>query len=131
VTRAMDKTTQDKVAAIAEALQGFIPALEDADPRQRAYIYTEDATFAMPGAPLLQGRAEMLRRLESGTPLRSVTITPSIIEARDDLAYAYGLFSCVQDERPVTLRFLMVLRNEADGAWRIAREFLAAESPTP
>jgi ketosteroid isomerase-like protein len=131
VTRAADKTTRDEAAAIAEALQGFIPALEDADPRQRAYIYTEDATFAMPGAPLLQGRAEMLRRLESGTPLRSVTITPSIIEARDDLAYAYGLFSCVQDERPVTLRFLMVLRNEADGAWRIAREFLAAESPTP
>jgi ketosteroid isomerase-like protein len=31
----------------------------------------------------------------------------------------------------VTLRFLMVLRKEPDGAWRIAREFLAAESPTP
>jgi ketosteroid isomerase-like protein len=31
----------------------------------------------------------------------------------------------------VTLRFLMVLRKEVDGAWRIAREFLAAESPTP
>lgn len=60
-----------------------------------------------------------------------MTITPSIIEARDDLAYAYGLFTCVQDEHPVTLRFLMVLRKEADGAWRIAREFLAAESPTP
>ena len=131
MTQATDTSTRDEVAAITEALQGFIPALEDADPRQRADIYTEDATFAMPGAPLLQGRAEMLRRLENGTPLRSVTITPSIIEARDDLAYAYGIFSCVQDERPVTLRFLMVLRNEADGAWRIAREFLAAESPTP
>ena len=131
VTRATDKTAPGEVAAITAALQGFIPVLEDVDPRQRAYIYTEDATFAMPGAPLLQGRAEMLRRLERGTLLRSVTITPSIIEARDDLAYAYGLFTCVQDERPVTLRFLMVLRKEADGAWRIAREFLAAESPTP
>ncbi len=73
----------------------------------------------------------MLRRLESGTLLRAVTITPSIIEARENLAYACGLFTCVQDERPVTLRFLIVLRREADGAWRIAREFLAAESPTP
>jgi ketosteroid isomerase-like protein len=115
------------VAAIAAALQGFVPVLEDVDPLQRASIYTEDATFAMPGAPLLQGRAEMLRRLEEGTLLRSVTITPSIIEARDDLAYAHGLFTCVQDERPVTLYFLMVLRKEADGAWRIACEFLAAE----
>lgn len=131
VTRATDTTAPDEVAAIAAALQGFIPALEDVDPRQRAYIYTEDATFAMPGAPLVQGREEMLRRLESGTLLRAVTITPSIIEARENLAYACGLFTCVQDERPVTLRFLMVLRREADGAWRIAREFLAAESPTP
>ena len=80
----------------------------------------------MPGAPLLQGHAEMVRRLEGGTLLRSVTIAASIIEARDDLAYAYGLFTCIQDERPVTC-FLMVLRKEADGAWRIAREFLAAE----
>jgi ketosteroid isomerase-like protein len=131
VTRATDTTEPDDVAAITAALQGFVPALEDADPRQRAYIYTEDATFVMPGALLLQGRPEMLRQLERGTLLRSVTITPSIIEARDDLAYAYGLFTCVQDERPVALRFLMVLRKEADGAWRIAREFLAAESPTP
>src|SRR3954453_17817180 len=99
--------------------------------RFRTRPYTEDATFVMPGAPLLQGRAEMLRRLERGTLLRSVAITPSIIEARHDLAYAYGLFTCVQDERPVALRFLMVLRKEADAAWRIAREFLAAESPTP
>jgi ketosteroid isomerase-like protein len=131
VTGATDTTAPDEVAAITAALQGFIPVLEDPDPRQRAYIYTEDATFAMPGAPLVQGRAEMLRRLERGTLLRSVTITPSIIEARDDLAYAYGVFMCVQDERPVTLRFLMVLRKEVDGAWRIAREFLADESPTP
>jgi ketosteroid isomerase-like protein len=130
VTTAPNTTAPDEVAAITAALQGFIPRLEDADPRQRAYIYTEDATFAMPGAPLLQGRAEMLRRLETGTLLRSVTITPSVIEARDDLAYAYGLFACVQDERPVALHFLMVLRKEADGAWRIAREFLAADSST-
>ena len=131
MTGAGETTAPDAVAAITAALQGFVPVLEDPDPRRRASIYTEDATFVMPGLPVLQGRAEMLRRLESGTLLRSVTITPSIIEARDDLASAYGLFTCVQDERPVSLRFLMVLRKEDDGAWRIAREFLAAESPTP
>lgn len=51
----------------------------------------------MPGAPLIQGRAEMLERLENGTVLRSVTLTPPTIEARDDLAYAYGLFTCIQN----------------------------------
>ena len=125
-----DTTASLSEAEVAAALRAFVPVLEDADPRKRAYIYTDDATFVMPGAPLLQGRAEMLGRLENGTVLRSVTLTPSTIEVRDDLAYAYGLFTCVQDDNSVTLRFLMVLRKETDGAWRIAREFLAADVPS-
>jgi ketosteroid isomerase-like protein len=123
MTETTNTTAVDEVAA---ALQGFIPLLEDPDPRQRVHIYTEDATFVMPGAPLQQGRAEMLRRLETSELLRAVEITPSSIEARDDLAYACGVFSCVHDDQPVTLHFLMALRKEADGSWRIAREFLAA-----
>ena len=122
MTETMDAAAVGEVAA---ALQGFIPLLEDPDPRRRAEIYTEDATFVMPGTSL-QGRAEMLRQLESGTLLRSVTLAPSTIEVRDDLAYACGLFSCVQEDSPVTLHFLMVLRKQTDGAWRIAREFLVA-----
>jgi ketosteroid isomerase-like protein len=121
-----DTTDTAAIDEVAAGLQGLIPLLEDPDPRRRADIYTEDATFVMPGAPLLQGRAAMLQRLESGTRLHDVTLTPSSIEARDDLAYACGVFACVQAESPVTLHFLMVLRKEADGAWRIAREFLAA-----
>jgi ketosteroid isomerase-like protein len=120
MTETTDSAAVDEVAA---ALQGFIPQLEDPDPRRRAYIYTEDATFVMPGTSL-QGRAEMLRQLESGTLLRSVSLTPSTIEVRGNLAYACGLFSCVQEDRPVMLHFLMVLRKETGGAWRIAREFL-------
>jgi ketosteroid isomerase-like protein len=113
---------------VAAALHSFVVLLEDDDPRRRADIYTEDATFVMPGMPLIQGRAEMLRQLENGTLLQSVTLTPTAIEARDDLAYAYGLFSCIQNDSPVTFRFLMVLRKQADGAWRVAREFLASDT---
>lgn len=75
---------------------------------------------------MIQGRAETLRQLEHGTLLRSLTLTPSVIQARDDLAYAYGLFACVQNDSPVTLRFLMVLRKQTDGTWRVAHEFLAS-----
>jgi len=130
VTTPTDTTAAVDEMEVAAALQSFVALLEDDDPRKRADIYTEDATFVMPGTPLIQGRAEMLRQLENGTLLRSVTLTPSAIEARDDLAYAYGLFTCIQNDSPVTLRFLMVLRKQTDGAWRIAREFLAADSPS-
>jgi ketosteroid isomerase-like protein len=131
VTTPTDTTASVDEMEVAAALQSFVVLLEDDDPRKRAEIYTDDATFVMPGVALIQGRAEMLRRLENGTVLRSVTLTPSTIEARDDLAYAYGLFTCIQNDNLVTLRFLMVLRKQTDGAWRIAREFLAADSPPP
>jgi ketosteroid isomerase-like protein len=126
----IDTTASADEIEVAAALQSFVALLEDDDPRKRADIYTEDATFVMPGTPLIQGRAEMLRQLGNGTILRSVTLTPSAIEARDDLAYAYGLFTCIQNDSVVTLRFLMVLRKQTDGAWRVAREFLAADSPS-
>jgi ketosteroid isomerase-like protein len=128
-TPAPTKASADELD-VAAALQSFVGLIEDDGPRKRADIYTEDATFVMPGTPLIEGRAEMLRQLENGTMLRSVSLTPTAIEARDDLAYAYGLFSCIQNDRPVTLRFLMVLRKQADGAWRVAREFLASDSAT-
>ena len=42
----------------------------------------------------------MLRQLENGTLVKSVTLTPSAIEARDDLGYAYGLFTCISERQP-------------------------------
>jgi len=76
-------------AEVAAALESFVALLEGPDPQARAFIYTEDATFAMPGI-LVEGRRAMLERLESGTVLESVTLTPHVIERRDDLGYAYG-----------------------------------------
>lgn len=129
------ETAHFEESEIVAALQSLVSTLEDPDPRKRAYAYTEDATFVMPGIPPVHGREEMLRRLETGAVLRSVTITPYTIEGSYDLACAYGRFTCITDRTeaapggPVAMRFLMVLRKESDGVWRIAREFLSAEVP--
>jgi ketosteroid isomerase-like protein len=121
-----DQTQITDGAEVAAALESFVALLEDPDPQARAFIYTEDATFAMPGI-LIEGRRAMLERLKSGTILESVTLTPDAIERRGDLAYAYGSFSCIDRGRPMAMRFLMVLRKESDGNWRIQREFLVDE----
>src|SRR5437868_3451957 len=65
VTTPNDTTASVDEMEVAAALQAFVVLLEDDDPRKRADIYTEDATFVMPGTALIQGRAEMLRRLEN------------------------------------------------------------------
>ena len=117
-------------AEIRETLHSLVGILEDADFSKRAYAYTEDATFVMFGAAPVHGREEMLRRLETGTVLSSIKITPHTIEGDGRLAYVYGDFACMAGRThtspgtPTSLYFLMVLRKEADGAWRIAREIL-------
>jgi ketosteroid isomerase-like protein len=131
----MAEATHFEESEIVAALQAMVGVLEDPDPRNRAYAYTEDATFVMPGIPPVHGREEMLRRLDTGAALRSVTITPYRIEGRHDLAYAHGLFTRIIDPTegspggPVAMRFLMVWRKESDGIWRIAAEFLSNEAP--
>jgi uncharacterized protein (TIGR02246 family) len=133
---ASTETGHFEESEIVTALQSLVSILEDPDPKKRAYAYTQDATFVMPGVPPVHGRGEMLQRLETGIVLHSVTITPYSIEGRGDLAYADGLFTCLTDPTeaspggPVRLVFLMVWRKESDGVWRIAREFLSAEAPT-
>jgi ketosteroid isomerase-like protein len=118
---------------IEKALESMIGTLEDSDPRQRAYGYTEDVVFVMPGAPVVRGREEMLKRLESAAIMWSVTITPLTIEGTYNLAWADGLFTCMMDPtesnpgQRVAMRFLMVWRKESDGVWRIAREVLSAD----
>jgi ketosteroid isomerase-like protein len=117
---------------IENALQSMVGKLEDPDARQRAYGYTEDAVFVMPGV-VVQGRGEMLQRSGSAALMRSVTITPCTIEGTADLAWADGQFTCMMEatgsdpEQRVALRFLMVWRKESDGVWRIAREVLSAD----
>lgn len=115
-------------AEIRAAERSVVAFLEDADVSKRAYAYTEDATFCMSGAPVIQGRQEMLSR--PNRQLFSVSLNPEATEGHGNLAYVYGHFSCFVGRTatsigtPIDLRFLMVWRKEADGVWRIAKEFL-------
>jgi ketosteroid isomerase-like protein len=116
------------VAEIRAAERSVVAMLEDPDVSKRTYAYTEDATFCMSGVPVIQGRQEMLSRTK--TQLFSVSLKPYATEGHGNLAYAYGLFSCFIGRTatsvgtPIDLRFLTVWRKEADGVWRIAKEFL-------
>jgi ketosteroid isomerase-like protein len=115
-------------AEIRAAERSVVALLEDPDVSKRAYAYTEDAIFCMSGVPVIQGRQEMLSR--PNTQLFSVSLKPEATEGHGNLAYVYGHFSCFIGRTagsagtPIDRRFLMVWRKEADGIWRIAKEFL-------
>lgn len=95
-------------------------------------LYTEDAIL-MNGGPPLRGRAEILAR-EDVPALHDVVISPESIDVQGGLASVFGHFSCAftdPDAGRVDVRchFMLVLRKETDGVWRVARECLVNDVP--
>lgn len=114
-------------AQIRAAERSFVALLEDPDVSKRASAYTEDAIVCMSGMPVIQSRQEMLSR--QNKRLFSVSLEPEATEGSGNLAYVYGRFSCRIDRAGTAIqsRFLMVWRKEADGVWRISKEFLNSD----
>lgn len=94
-------------------------------------IYTEDAIIVS-GGPPVRGRGELLAR-HGVLPLLDAVISPESIIGSARLASVFGHFSCaiVDPEAgriQLSRHFLMVLRKESDGVWRVARECLVDTS---
>jgi ketosteroid isomerase-like protein len=116
------------ISAIRAAEQRLAAAFESPDPRAWVDYYTDDAIFAGPGAPTIEGRAALLEM----APLVVISSMEIVVESTigsGDLAATTGRVTWVNGVRgsggaEVRRRFLMVWRREEDGRWRIARELL-------
>jgi len=91
-------------------------------------VYTDDAIFAGPGLPTIEGRAALLAAAKQ-TTISSMQIVADSDHRGRRLAATLGRASWVSRPRnsgaPTRRRrFLMVWRKEPDWRWRIARELL-------
>jgi ketosteroid isomerase-like protein len=116
------------IAAIRSAEQVLAGAFEDPDPTAWVDCYTDDAIFAAPGLPTIEGRAAFLAAAAQTTISSMEIIADSTIGA-GDLAASTGRATWVSGPRDSGAptrrrRFLMVWRREPDGRWRVARELL-------
>jgi uncharacterized protein (TIGR02246 family) len=116
------------IAAIRAAEAALAAAFEDRDPTAWVDSYTDDAIFAGPGAPTIEGRAALLAAAPQ-IAISSMQIVADSTVGDGDFAATTGRASWVrgprESEAPTTRRrFLMVWRREPDGRWRIARELL-------
>jgi len=119
------------VAAIRAAEEALAKAFEDPDPTAWVDFYTEDAVFAGPGAPTIEGRAALLDAARE-TVISSLQIIADSTIGTDDFAATSGRASWVSgpkgsDSPEQRRRLLMVWRKEPDGRWRIARELLTED----
>jgi ketosteroid isomerase-like protein len=118
------------IAAIRAAEQALAGAFEAADPTAWVDFYTEDAIFAAPGVPTIQGRAGLLEAAHH-IVISSMQITPESTLGMGDFASTFGRATWVagrngSDAPVLRRRFLMVWRRD-DARWRIARELLNDE----
>ena len=107
-------------------------ALESPDPSAWVYAYTEDAVFAGPGAPAVEGRAALLQMASAMKPLSSVSIQALRTEGSGNLACVYGHASWVSGRTSeagpvINVRFIIVWRKGADGQWCVSQELLNYE----
>lgn len=115
-------------AAIRAAEDVLARAFEDPDPTAWVSCYTEDAIFAGPGAPTIEGRAELLA-VAPQIAISSMEIVAESTIGAGDFAATTGRATWVSGPKDsgaasIRRRFLMVWRRDADGRWRIARELL-------
>jgi uncharacterized protein (TIGR02246 family) len=120
--------SEPDVAAIRAAERALAAAFDDSDRTAWVHHYTEDAVFAAPGLPTLEGRDAFLAAAAQ-TMLSSLQIAADSTIGAGDFAATVGQVSFVAGPKGSKAptrrrRFLMVWRRGADGRWRIARELL-------
>jgi ketosteroid isomerase-like protein len=116
------------IAAIRAAEKALAQAFESADRAAWVQSYTEDAIFAGPGLPAIEGRPALLE-IAPQISISSMEIAAQSTLGAGDLAATFGGATWVSGPKgsgapTVRRRFLMVWRRDLDGAWRIAREML-------
>lgn len=115
-----------EIEATLRELEGLL-----VDPHNAVRVlYTRDAILMNGGVPV-RGHEELLAR-EGVVPLCDAVIRPESIVGEDGLASVFGHFTCeipVPDggRVGVACHFMLVLRKENDGVWRVARECLVED----
>lgn len=122
----VDTSAEDRAAV--DTLRGaWETAYEAGDAAALAGLYTTDAVVMNPGQATLAGRAA-IEAYYSGVLAQGTvesTITPGATRVGGDIGYEYGTFTGTMTMADGTSnetagRYVVLLRRDTDGAWRIA-----------
>jgi uncharacterized protein (TIGR02246 family) len=130
-------TTAEDTVAIGELRGAWDAAYEAGDAAALAGLYTTDAVLMQPGLPTMTGRAAIESHYGQGFAQGSFTvdIRPGSTVVDGDIGYEHGQFTGTMtpaaegDPRQTEGRYVVMLRRDTDGAWRIARSMSNAATP--
>lgn len=113
--------------AIAKVRSAWKDAADRKDAASVAALYTDDATFVGTESPIATGRQGIEAALAKSFPvIKSTTIDSKELTVSGDIAYDYGSFTqevTPPNAKPQTINgyYLVVVRRQPDGNWKIAR----------
>jgi uncharacterized protein (TIGR02246 family) len=126
------------LAAIRQLRTAFVEYELRGDRRAQAELYAPDAVLLEPNAPLFRGRQAIRGGLEEfDVRLRAFTLQSLAVDGGGSLAYDRGVYALEYldpaREAKASERgnYLMVLRRQEDGAWRIAALIHNSSEPLP
>lgn len=122
-------------AEVDQIRSDWIAAAERDDAAAVAALYADDAVVVGPAGQPAQGRQAIQEAFAADFPqATNLQVTSSDVEVSGDLVTDMGEFTqTVQtpdgQQQTVTGRYIVVLRRQADGAWRIVQHLSAVPMP--
>lgn len=109
--------------AIEAAMGRYVAASNRGDIEALAALYADDAVLLPPDHGPIEGRKAIAEFWRQGTD-DSLTITTLRIEVDGDLGYLVGRYRLPATEREPadSGKYLMCLRRQRDGAWKVAAD---------
>ncbi len=133
----MAQLSDEDKAAIQNLVDELVQAELASDWEAVFSMYTEDYVDMPPNQPAREGLAAVREWVQSEDfTVSELTATVADIEGRSDLAYVRGTYSetfTVGEGEPIgdQRRFVLILKKEADGSWRIAIGISNSDLPLP
>lgn len=133
----MPSLSVDDRAALEEAADVYVAAMNAADWRRVARSFAEDAVRIPPNEPPHQGREAIESWLQGIEELTSYELAREQIDGADGIAYIRGTYAItlrpVGAPGPITDEgdFLEIWRKGPDGAWHIAEAMWNTRRPMP
>jgi uncharacterized protein (TIGR02246 family) len=122
-------------AAVAQVRSDWIDAANRDDAAAVAQLYGEDAVLITAEGAVSRGRQAIEEVFAKAfATSEGLEVTSMSFDASGDLAYDAGRFSqevTTPDKKPMTVsgHYLVVLKRQADGSWKLVQHISSSEPP--